>query len=195
MINLVLLRHGQSMTNAGLHVDNDEQNILTMKGIHDTLRHAGNFRTLFPNLQFDRVFVSPMYRAKQTALNFLTAIENKAIDITVLDDLRERTYGFTSFLKIEDLIKQFGQAEVDSWELDLNATPGVTGESIQMMYDRVIPAYEQHVLPSLGNDQNVLVVSHYYTMKCLQSHIQFGNIKMAPLFEPKNCLPVPYFIN
>jgi len=193
--NLVLLRHGQSYSNADKHVNHDTQNLLTAKGIEDTLRHARNLRTICPDLHFDHVFVSPMHRARQTAYNFLSTFDNNAIDIEIVEDFRERDFGFGDFRKMSDLLAHHGQAVVDSWDLDMDAIPAPGGDSINQVYNRVIPAFKKHVEPRLKAGQKIMVVSHYYVMKCLQSYIQFGTVNMTPVFEPKNCLPQPYLFN
>lgn len=192
-INIVLLRHGQSYTNSGKIVHKDTQNLLTPKGVKETLRHADGFRKVFPELHFDHVFVSPLFRAQQTAFNFLSQFDNQAIDAEIVDGFRERSFGFDGFLTIEDMIAQYGADTIDSWEFDVNARPGDNrGETLQEVYDRVTETYRDKVLPRILDGQKILVVSHYYVMKCLQSFLQFNSIQMAPIFEPKNSLPVPY---
>lgn len=42
-------------------------------------------------------------------------------------------------------------------------------ESIKSMLGRIIPYMDEHVIP-LAYDNNVLLVSHYYVMKCIFHH-------------------------
>lgn len=193
--NLVLMRHGQSMANAGLPLKHEEQNILTEKGILDTMRLARTFRAVFPDLQFDHAFSSPLHRALQTNLNFLSTIGNQAIDTQIVPDFTERSLGFDGFLTINEMIERYGQKALDGWELDLYAVPGdERGEPLIAVYDRVVGAYESLVLPRLQAGETVLVTAHYYVLKVLQSHIEYGDASKAPLFDPRNSLPVPYQI-
>ena len=193
--NLVLMRHGQSMANAGIPINHEEQNILTEHGIMEAMRLAKTFRAVFPDLQFDHAFSSPLHRALQTNLNFLSVINNKAIDTQIVPAFTERSLGFNGFMKIKDMIAKFGQDELDRWERDVFAIPGdARGEALMAVYDRVVDAYEYLVMPRLRAGETVLITAHYYVLKVLQSHIQYGNVYQAPLYDPRNALPVAYQI-
>lgn len=194
--NLVLMRHGQSLTNSGLVVHNERQNILTPKGIKDNLRLANTFRHVFPDLQFDHSFVSPLPRAMQTHFNFLSTIENKAIDTEIQECFIERHLGFEGFLTIQTMIERYGQDVVNSWELNVDVKPGTEGgESLQEVYDRVVNGYTELIEPRLRAGETVLLTAHFYVLKVLQSHLLYGNVSKAPLFDPRNSLPVPYQID
>lgn len=196
MTNLVILRHGQSFTNAGRHIDHEDQNLVTEHGILSTMRHAKMLRSVFPDLHFDHTFVSPMHRAIQTNLNFISTFDNRPVYVEVQPDLHERVFGFDGFIKIEELVRLYGQKEVDSWESDLSAVPGDSrGESIQQVYDRVINVYTKHVMPRLQAGETVLITAHYYVIKVLQSHIEFSDVTKSALYDPRNCLPITYHIN
>lgn len=195
MVNLVLLRHGESYSNSGRHIDHEDQNLVTEKGILSTIRHAKMLRSVFPDMHFDHAFVSPMHRAIQTNLNFLSTFDNRAIFSEIYSDLREREFGFDGYLKIEDMIDTYGQSTVDSWESDLNAKPGDTrGESLLNVYDRVLGVYKVKILPRLLAGETILVTAHYYVIKVLQSHLEYGDATKTQLYDPKNCLPITYHI-
>lgn len=194
--NLVLMRHGQSLTNSGIVVHNEKQNILTPKGIQDNLRLANTFRHVFPDLQFDHAFVSPLPRALQTHFNFLSTIENRAIDTEVQDCFIERHLGFEGFLTIKTMIDRYGQDVVNSWELDVTVKPGTEhGESLQEVYDRVVAGYKELIEPRLMAGETILLTAHFYVLKVLQSHLMYGDATKAPLFDPRNSLPIPYQID
>jgi 2,3-bisphosphoglycerate-dependent phosphoglycerate mutase len=193
--NLVLMRHGQSLTNSGTVVHNERQNILTPKGISDNIRLANTFRHVFPDLQFDHSFVSPLPRAMQTHFNFLSTIENRAIDTEIEERFIERHLGFEGFLTIQTMIARYGQDVVNSWELNPDVAPGTNGEggeSLRDVYDRVVFGYQELIVPRLRDGQTILLTAHYYVLKVLQSHLLYGDVSKAPLFDPRNSLPVPY---
>ena len=195
MSNLVLLRHGQSYTNAGKSIDHEDQNLVTEQGIIRTIQNAKMLRRTFPDLHFTRSFVSPMPRAIQTNLNFLSAFDNNAIHSVVNEDLRERTFGFVGYLKMIDMIAQYGEDTVNSWEYDINAIPGDdTGESLLHVYNRVIDVYNTEIVPRLHAGENILITAHYYVIKVLQSHLQYGDATKTAIFNPKNCWPIVYQI-
>lgn len=193
--NLVLMRHGQSLTNSGMPVHDEHQNILTARGIRENLRLATMFRSVFPDLHFDYAFCSPLPRALQTNYNFLSTVENNAVTTQVDERFIERSLGFDGYLTINEMISRYGQATINSWELDLDAIPGDSrGESLRAVYNRVIAAYEELVVPRLADGQTILITAHYYVLKVLQSRIQYGDATKSPLFDPRNSLPVPYQI-
>lgn len=193
--NLILMRHGQSYTNSGRNIDNEHQNILTEKGILDTMRNARAFRKAFPDMHFDHAFCSPLPRAKQTNLNFLSVLDNNAISVEYVDDFVERSLGFDSYLKIEDMLRIYGQEAVDSWETDPEAIPADgKGESLRAVYDRVVRAYELLVVPRLQAGETVLITAHYYVLKVLQSHLEYGDCSKVQIFDPRNSQPVAYEI-
>lgn len=193
--NLVLLRHGQSYTNAGRSIDHEHQNILTENGVMKTMRTAKAFRVGFPDMHFDRSFCSPLPRAVQTNLNFLSAFDNRAIHVEYLNSFVERSLGFDSYLKIEDMLRIYGQAAVDSWENDPAAIPADgKGESLQAVYDRVVDAYKNEVVPFLAKGETILITAHYYVLKVLQSYLEYGDCSKVQIFDPRNSQPVAYEI-
>lgn len=194
MAKLTLLRHGQSYTNEGRAVDKEQQNLLSRTGVQQSLMRAEQFRAENPELHFNYAFMSPYKRALQTGLNFLTAFENKPIDIDVDDRLRERTYGFENFINIKQLIRDYGQEAVDSWDADLHTRPHRDGETQIDVYERVLDVYYAKVKPRLEDSQNVIVVAHWYVLKALQSFLEHGNPSKMTSFDPKNCVPYVYDI-
>lgn len=194
MPNLVLLRHGTSYTNEGRHVDREQQNFLSRAGIAGVLSEAEKFRVEMPTLHFDHAFVSPYMRALQTGLNFLSTFENKPIDLRVENDLRERTYGFTNFVNMKDLIAQYGQTAVDSWDADIYTKPSRDGETQLDVYERTMKVYNEKIIPVLQAGDTVLVVAHYYVLKAFMSHFLNGGPGSMIHYNPRNCVPYCYDI-
>lgn len=190
MAKLVLLRHGQSMVNSGKLVDDEHQNILTHKGINQSVNAGLSFRKDHPNLHFQHVFCSPLHRAMQTGLNFLSVFENEPVHFQIVPEFIERRFGLDGCLTLKQMDAIYGEEVVRSWETDLNAVAGDhRGESLQQMWDRVIPAYEQKIQPLLDAGDDVLIVSHYYVMKVLKSYLDHGVPDLCYSYSPLNCVP------
>lgn len=189
MNNLILLRHGISYTNEGRAVDNEQQILLTTSGVMGTLAAATKFREENPELHFDHAFFSPYQRAVQTGLNFLSIAENKPINLTYVDDFRERSYGFTNFIGIRDLIDQYGDAVVNSWDDQIDTRPHPLGESQAEVYERVISQYQNQVVPRLLSGEKVLLVAHYYVIKALHSHLLGNGPEGMVDIKPRNAVP------
>lgn len=194
MNNLILLRHGISYTNEGRQVDNEQQILLSSNGVMGTLAAAKEFRAANPDLHFDHAFLSPYQRAVQTGLNFLSIAENKPINLTYVDDFRERCYGFTNFIGIRDLIDQYGEKAVNSWDSELHTRPHPQGESQQDVYDRVIDKYQNQVVPRLREGEKVLVVAHYYVLKALKAHLNGRGPEGMLELSPRNALPYGFTV-
>jgi 2,3-bisphosphoglycerate-dependent phosphoglycerate mutase len=189
MNNLILLRHGISYTNEGRHVENEQQILLTTNGVMGTLASARAFREANPELHFDHAFLSPYQRAVQTGLNFLSIAENKPINLTYVDDFRERTYGFTNFVGIKDLVEQYGSDVVTSWDSRIDTKPHPDGESQQDVYDRVIDKFQTLVLPRIRAGETVLLVAHYYVLKALNAYLNGSGPSGMIDMNPRNCVP------
>jgi 2,3-bisphosphoglycerate-dependent phosphoglycerate mutase len=192
MAKLVLLRHGISYTNEGRSVDKEQQNLLSRAGVQQSLMNAEKFRAEQPELHFDQAFISSYQRALQTGLNFLTMFENKPIDIHIDARLRERTYGFDNFINIKQLIRDYGQEAVDSWDSDLYTKPSRNGETQIDVYARVMDHFDEKVVPALQSGQNVILVAHFYVLKALKSYLHTNGPANMASFDPRNCTPYLY---
>lgn len=190
MVNLVLLRHGESYANVGKRCL-DHQNLLTRNGLEHLTNQADKFKEDHPQLSFDTVFVSPLLRAQQTGFNFLSLLDHDAVDLTIVESLKERSFGHGDK---EEYIKEHGQTAYDSWNKDVNIRPYTNGESFVDLYERVGDVYNNAVLPLLRDDKVVLIVSHYFVMQCLQARIEFDRVGQAPKFYPLNSTPYLYSI-
>ncbi len=194
MTNLVLLRHGISYTNEGRQVDSEQQILLSVRGVHATLEAAANYRITNPELHFDHVFMSPYQRAVQTGLNFLSVFENKPVDITIVDEFRERNYGFTNFINMRDLVRQHGKEAVESWDILPDAKPHPEGESMADVYQRSVEQLEAQVIPFIKTGQKALVVAHYYVLKALKSYLNGTGVAGMAAIDPRNCLPYEFTV-
>lgn len=193
MSTLVLLRHGQSYTNAGRKMSGNQHNLLTSHGIERTLEEARKFRVEFPDHHFDHALFSPFPRAIQTGLNFLSGVYNKNVDYEIVDDLKEREYGFNEYVSYAALYERYTKEVVTTWDDDLDAAPPTNGgESQRAVYQRAVAAFERLALPRLVDGQNVLIVSHFYTIRALRSFIEYQSPENMLEFEPENSVPVRY---
>ncbi|MFH0936898.1 MAG: 2,3-diphosphoglycerate-dependent phosphoglycerate mutase [Candidatus Daviesbacteria bacterium] len=162
MAYLVLVRHGESLWNAkGLWTGFTDIG-LSEKG-KDEAKKAGQ---KIKNIKFDFAFSSPLIRAKETleiiekelGLENLPAEEDRA--------LNERDYGdFTGKNKWE-IEKEVGHEQFikirRGWDEPI---PG--GETLKDVYERVIPYFEQQILPRLKSGENILVSAHGNSLRAL----------------------------
>lgn len=141
---LVLIRHGQSASNAGGWLSGQE----SCGGLTDLgVRQAEAVRDRLaadPSMHPDRVLVSTMRRAVHTAE---VAAEPHGMAVEQYADLMERTSGEAEGLSIPEYIEKYGKAPWTDWENPLS--PG--GESGADFSARVTVALDRVVSESFGS--------------------------------------------
>lgn len=154
-MELYLVRHGQSEANAakimqGAKIDRP----LTPKGIEQ----AKLTRDKLVHLQFDRVFVSPLRRASQTAEVIVGDHRTVRFDPRLV----EFDYGQWDGQPILQLVHDYPQYFKEAHNFK-NAWKVSGGESYDDTYTRLRSFMHDDL--DLDSDQNVLVVSHGMTIK------------------------------
>jgi 2,3-bisphosphoglycerate-dependent phosphoglycerate mutase len=190
MAKLTLLRHGESYTNAKAHRSSpNEANFLTVKGFQDTLQAGIEFKE--HDIVFDYACCTTYPRTFLTATAFLSGASHPPIALEQFESLVERKYGFTEYVPSSVLIEMYGGGVIQGWDDELDTVPGdpALGETQQQVYDRVVPVFENVILPKLQSGQNVLCVNHFYVMRALMSHIKVGSAELMPVLKAKNSVP------
>jgi 2,3-bisphosphoglycerate-dependent phosphoglycerate mutase len=190
MAKLTLLRHGQSYTNSKAHkTAANDQNFLTPKGFHDTLKAGEQFAQ--HNIVFDYACCSTYPRTYLTATAFLSGAGHPPIAVDTYADFRERQYGFTEYVPSSTLKEMYGGGVIQGWDDFLDTVPGdpAIGETQQQVYDRAVPLFESLIVPKLELGENVLCVNHFYVMRALISHIQVGSAANMPVLDAPNSVP------
>lgn len=180
MAYLVLVRHGESEWNAkGLWTGWTDIG-LSEKGFEEA-QAAGE---TLSDIHFDYAFTSSLLRAKQTLEKIQEATGQ--VDMVVVADsaLNERNYGDMTGKNKWDIKKQVGDEEFQklrrSWDY-----PPPNGESLKMVYERVIPYYEEKILPLLKMDKNVIISAHGNSLRALIKYLghisddEISNLEMA----------------
>lgn len=188
MHQLYLVRHGQSQANA-------EQLVSGSIGFDCPLTDYGlsqaeEIGKQLRSIPFHWVITSRLARAKHTAQAILWhnlfepefQVEN--------DNFNERSMGTTEGKLRYDVIEKYGENCYDSWENRLHAkAPG--GESMFEVYQRVVPFFNQSVVPLLES-HNVLLVSHFHVMRSLICAIEGRPINEILDIHVRNCEIVQY---
>lgn len=166
MAYLVLVRHGKSEWNKdGLwtgwtDIPLAEEGFDEAKRAGEALKHIG----------FDVAYTSDLIRAQQTLDEVLKVIHQEAIPTIKAPELKERNYGDYTKMNKWDLKAQKGEEEFQkirrAWDY-----PPPNGESLKMVYARVIPYYEKKILPKLMEGKNVLVAAHGNSLRALVKYL------------------------
>ena len=67
--------------------------------------------------------------------------------------------------------KHFGEEQVHQWRRSYSIAPP-NGESLQMTAHRTLPYYQQHIMPHLQSDKNVMVCAHGNSLRAIVMHIE-----------------------
>jgi 2,3-bisphosphoglycerate-dependent phosphoglycerate mutase len=162
MAYLVLVRHGESEWNAkGLWTGWTDIG-LSDKGFEEA-RKAGE---LLKDIKFDIAYTSVLGRAKQTWEQIQKVLAEQSVQVIEDKALNERDYGEMTGKNKWEIKQEVGEAEFlklrRSWDY-----PPPKGESLKMVYERVVPYYQNEILPKLKDGKNVIIAAHGNSLRAL----------------------------
>ena len=169
MTDLTLVRHGQSDWNNKNLFTGWENPDLTSKGIDEA--HATGLLLKKQNKIYSYLFTSLLDRAINTANIIIEELDINGINVVRDEALNERDYGELTGLNKDDAREKWGEDQVHIWRRSFDIPPP-GGESLKDTADRVIPYYENKILPLLFEDNNVLVSAHGNSLRALVMHIE-----------------------
>ena len=169
MTDLTLVRHGQSDWNNKNLFTGWENPDLTSKGIDEA--HATGLLLKKQSKIYSYLFTSLLDRAINTANIILEELDLNGINVVRDEALNERDYGELTGLNKDDARKKWGEDQVHIWRRSFDIPPP-GGESLKDTADRVIPYYENKILPLLLENNSILVSAHGNSLRALVMHIE-----------------------
>ena len=169
MTDFTLVRHGQSHWNNKNLFTGWENPDLTSKGIDEA--HATGLLLKKQSKIYSYLFTSLLDRAINTANIILEELDLNGINVVRDEALNERDYGELTGLNKDDAREKWGEDQVHIWRRSFDIPPP-GGESLKDTADRVIPYYENKILPLLFEDNNILVSAHGNSLRDLIMHIE-----------------------
>ena len=162
---LVLVRHGESEWNELNLFTGWKDPDLTETGV-DEARRAGVLLKK-QAFAFDIAFTSALEARPAHARSLILGeLGQKHIQIMENQALNERDYGDLSGLNKDDARKRWGEEQVHIWRRSYDIPPP-GGESLKDTAARVLPYYEQTILPQVLAGRNVLVAAHGNSLRAL----------------------------
>jgi 2,3-bisphosphoglycerate-dependent phosphoglycerate mutase len=127
---------------------------------------------LIKDVNFDYIFDSTQIRSQETLFSMLSvSTNNMGVQIERIKELNERDYGDYTGKNKWEMKKILGDKEFEnirrSWD-----HPIPNGESLKMVYERVLPFFLDRVIPILKEGKNVLIVAHGNSMRALIKYIE-----------------------
>lgn len=167
MSKLVLVRHGESEWNKKGLWTGWQDIPLTKKGKKEA-RKAG---LALLDIQFHISFSSDLTRAFET----LTIIKEtlQIVDIPTIKHhtLKERHYGEFTGKSKREIQKKVGAEKFKRIRRGWNE-PITGGETLKDVFSRVVPYFQESILPHITTGKNILLVAHGNTIRALIKHIE-----------------------
>lgn len=185
---LILLRHGESEWNK-LNLFTGWVDVpLSRKGI----KEAEDAGKVIKDIKIDVAFTSTLIRAQMTLMLALldhpsgipylnhtgegkleewAKVYNEKtlaslIPVYTSWHLNERMYGELQGKNKAEMMKEFGADQVKLWRRSYDVAPP-EGESLEMTAQRVIPYFEEMIVPHLREARNVFVCAHGNSLRAI----------------------------
>lgn len=126
---------------------------------------------LIKDIHIDAAFASMQVRSIETLSCMLESCDRCRVPTEHVAALNERDYGEYTGKNKWDMQALLGVDEWNHIRRDWDA-PIPQGETLKMVYERVVPFFLQRILPLVQQDKNVLVVSHGNAIRALMKYIE-----------------------
>jgi len=170
-MKLYILRHGETEWNAIGKSQGHLNSDLTENGVDQAEKLGAKLK----NIEFDKVFVSPLGRTRQTSELLMKYHDTK---IEYLDEIREINLGAWQGMVKKDIEEQFGD-EYDRYRYDPENFVSIGGESFYQLKARVQQGLDK--ITKSDATGNVLVVTHGITKKMMMAI--FNNVEIKEFWE------------
>ena len=190
--NLVIVRHGQSEWNEKNLFTGWKNPGLTSLG-YDEARKAGQL-IKDTNINFDSMFTSDLIRAQLTGDIILSEINQEGIPIIQNQALNERDYGSLSGLNKDDAREKWGEEQVHIWRRSYDIPPP-DGESLKNTAERVLPYFNEKIMPKVIDGQNILIAAHGNSLRALIMQLDKISEEEIVRLEIPTGAPIHYLFN
>ena len=187
--NLILVRHGQSEWNAENLFTGWKDPDLTKKGLLEA-KIAGE-QIAAEDINFDIMFTSDLSRAQRTGQIILEGINQTHIDVIKDQALNERNYGSLAGLNKDDARKKWGEEQVHIWRRSFDIPPP-GGESLKNTAERVLPYFNQKIMPRIKNGLNILIAAHGNSLRALIMELDLISPEEIVKLEIPTGAPIQY---
>jgi 2,3-bisphosphoglycerate-dependent phosphoglycerate mutase len=189
MQKLVLLRHGESVWNQESRFTGWTDVDLSEEGVQQAKR-AGQVLNRY-GYNFDIGFCSVLKRSIKTLHYVLEELDHLWVPVEKSWRLNERFYGALQGLNKEETIAKYGEELVQKWRRDpVELPPPVTKEderypghdlryhnlterelplteNLSQTMDRVLPFWNESIVPQLRKNQKVIICGHHNSLRAL----------------------------
>ena len=213
-IKLVLVRNGESIWNqlnlfvGWTDVQLSEQGRKNAIDAGKLLKDGGYI--------FDVCYTSFLKRSIQTAIHLLDEIDQLYIPIIKTYHLNGRHYGALQGLNKQDALNKYGIKKIKSWKESYDYPPPILEEhdernpanqkqyknypkenlplheSLKDINNRVVPYYQEVIVPEILSGKKVLITAHSNSLKALIKHLEDISEQEILDLEIRSGVPIIY---
>ena len=208
---LVIVRHGLTEWTGRFTGWTDID--LAPAGIEMTKKYAKIIKE--KRIVFDLAYSSVLKRAYKTIEIVLATIGQK---VSIIKDwhLNERHYGALQTLSKPEMVKKYGEEQVNLWRRSYDVAPPKvdekdprhpindplykdvprdllpSGESLKDTYNRVIPYFKEEIEKNLVEEKNILLSSHHNALRAIVKYLDNIDDKAVVSLNIPYCIPLIY---
>lgn len=194
MKKVVLIRHGQSTWNHENKFTGWTDVDLTERGEQEA-REAGKLLKK-EGFSFDKAYTSYLKRAVKTLNIILDEMNLDWIPVEKTWRLNEKSYGTLQGLDKTETAKKYGEDQVLIWRRSYDVPPAALEESderspwmdkryskidrkylpltesLKQTVERILPYWEEEILPSLKDNDEIIVAAHGNSLRGIVMHLK-----------------------
>ena len=145
-------------------------------------------------IDFSVMYTSVLKRAQITGQSILEVIGQTNIPVIKDQALNERDYGDLAGLNKDDARKQWGEEQVHIWRRSYDVPPP-GGESLKNTAERVLPYFNEVIMPRLMGGENVLIAAHGNSLRSLVMQLDNLSKEEVLSLEIPTGAPILYSFN
>ena len=189
MLKLVLVRHGESIWNLENKFTGWTDVDLSQNGIKEAIEAGKVLKD--KGFSFDVAYTSLLKRANRTLELILNELNETSIPVYKSWYLNERHYGALQGLNKAETAQKYGDEQVRIWRRSYDVCPPsltdnderyielkkIYGdntphtECLKDTINRVIPYWEEEILPKLKENKKVIIVAHGNSLRGLIKYL------------------------
>lgn len=211
MGSLILVRHGESIANKENIYTGWTDSPLTKLGVNQAKEAGEALRNNFKGNIYS-YHTSVLQRAIKTSYIIQDQLDDLSKPLYKNWRLNERHYGALRGLNKEKTKQIYGDQQVAKWRRSFSTRPPQLaiadenikrykflelktmplGESLKDAFERVIPYYQNKVVPELISGKNSMIIAHGSTIRALIKYIEDISDKDIDGVEVGNAEPIIY---
>lgn len=164
---LIIIRHTESEWNK-LGIWTGSRDVHLSEDGFKTSEKIGN---LIDGIPIDEAIISTQIRTYETLLGIEKVLGDFDIPVTCSGAINERDYGLYTCQDKHKIEKEVGEEKFCAirrgWDCHI---PG--GETLKMVYERVVPFYIKEVIPRVLLGKNILLISHGNAIRAMIKYIE-----------------------